>query len=52
MKGIGPMNPNANTPRYLGAALLGVVLTSLVGIFAPSAATGSGSISTEGEVCK
>jgi Domain of unknown function (DUF4386) len=40
------MNPNANTPRYLGAAFLGVVLTSLVSGVATSAATGSGSISS------
>jgi hypothetical protein len=40
MKGIGPMDPNANTPPYLGAAFLGVIPTSLV------------SISTEGEVCQ
>jgi len=46
MKGIGPMNPDAKTPRYLGAAFLGVVLTSLSSGVATDAATGSGSISS------
>ncbi|MFI5259959.1 MAG: DUF4386 domain-containing protein [Candidatus Limnocylindrales bacterium] len=40
------MNPNANTPRYLGAAFLGVILTSLVSGVATSAATGSGGVSS------
>lgn len=40
------MNPNAKTPRYLGAAFLGVVLTSLVSGVATSAATGSGGVSS------